>query len=466
MSQLDDAARQFPLCATAHLDRPAIIGARDIWTWRDVHIAACGLAAQIAGSSTVCNLCDSRLGFLVVWLACLRSQALQLLPPSSGRADLSALLRINADPVVVVDNEAALSAEWRARARCLVWTPPTRTTDDEISLSWSVDWDAECVRLYTSGSTGDPEPQAKTLGQLARGAQLLAARLEQDIGGGLDSLGTLICSVPPQHMFGFEASVMLPLISGIAVVDRQPLLPADVGAAFEQCRNGAAWITTPLHLRSVQRANEKLPNCRAVVASTMPLEPKVAVEAERAIGAPVVEIYGSTETGAIATRRTASEQRWRPLSGVSLALHQEGCSVKGAHFTSPQQVADRVAIHDDGSFELRGRKADLIKVAGRRASLAGLNQLLQQLPGLEDGVFYLPSTQSPTERLILIHAGQILDRAAAEAWLRARIDPVFLPRAFIAVDRLPRASTGKIARAALDEIYEDWRTEEEAHRTP
>ena len=48
---------------------------------------------------------------------------------------------------------------------------------------------------------------------------------------------------------------------------------------------------------------------------------------------------------------------------------------------------------------LLGRQADLVKIGGRRASLAGLNLLLQDLPGLHDGVFYLPDTGDPTERL-------------------------------------------------------------------
>jgi acyl-coenzyme A synthetase/AMP-(fatty) acid ligase len=461
------AEREIPLCA-AHefLDRPAVAGPGRTWTWREVHVAARALAAQLDATATLCNLCDSHLGFLVVWLAALRRRALQLLPPSSGRADLNALLRASAHATVIVDDATALKPEWREHAGCLVWEPQRNMARHDVeSLAWSPEWKAECVRLYTSGSTGEPEPQAKTLAQLAQGALLLGARLDDEIAGGLGSVSALVCSVPPQHMFGFEASVMLPLIRGIAVRERRPLLPADVRAAFESCHEGAAWITTPLHLRSLQRAQERLPHCRAVVASTMPLDPGTAAAGETLTGAPVLEIYGSTETGALAVRRTARDLRWHPLAGVRLAPNDDGCSVAGSHFTSPQQLADRVAVDEEGSFELIGRKTDLIKVAGRRASLAGLNQLLDQLPGLEDGVFYLPATESPTERLVLIYAGRTFDRAVAEAWLRARIDPVFVPRAFIAVDRLPRSSTGKLARAALDEIYAGWCTEAQADRT-
>lgn len=448
---------QSPLVAAAeYLDRAAVVGPAGTSTWRQIHSASIALAAKLGPLSTVCNLCDSRTGFLVTWLAALRRRRLQVLPPSGGRADLIAMLKSCADPCIVVDNAGGA----RAECRCIVWQ-----ADSDLGLvhdgglAWSPDWDAQLVRLYTSGSTGTPEPQHKTLGQLARGAQVLGARLEEELDGGLAALRSIVCSVPPQHMFGIEASVMLSLIHGVPIVEGRPLLPADIHAALEAGADGIAWITTPLHLRTLQRAGESLPRCGAVIASTMPLSTSLASEIEALAAAPVLEIYGSTETGALAMRRTAREPRWRPLPGVRLEPVANGTSVSGLHFASPQRLADHTALDDTGTFALLGRQEDLIKIAGRRASLAGLNQLLQELPGLSDGVFYLPASEAAIERLVLIYAGDTLNRAAAEAWLRERMDPVFLPRAFIHVDRLPRVGPGKVPRPALDEIYATWRAD-------
>ena len=74
----------------------------------------------------------------------------------------------------------------------------------------------------------------------------------------------------------------------------------------------------------------------------------------------------------------------------------------------------------------------------------------------EDGVFYLPATGNPTERLCLIYSGPPLERAATRRWLRARLDPVFLPRDFIRLDRMPRSETGKLRLHALDLAYSNW----------
>lgn len=342
--------------------------------------------------------------------------------------------------------------------------PEVRSTEiSDAGMAWLPAWNAPLVCLYTSGSTGVPKPQVKTLGQLMRGAQVLGKRLEQDVDGGLAAVRQIVSCVPPQHMFGVETSVMLSLLYGIPVLDRRPLLPADVRAALEWCGNGTAWIATPLHLRAVARSGEPVSHCRLVITSTMPLAPALAVRTEALVDAPVLEIYGSTETGVVATRRTARETRWMPVEGVKLEPAARYTLAWGTHFTSPQKLSDRIEHDARGGFSLLGRQRDLIKIAGRRASLAGLNLLLQDLPGLVDGVFYMPAIGAHVERrLVLIHAGAPLDRVATHAWLREQMDPVFLPRAIIRVDRLPRTDHGKVPRAALDTVYAAWLAKETA----
>lgn len=437
------------LPAPSLLQRLAVTGGARDWSWHEIHAAASELAGRLDPEHPVCNLCASRAGFLITWLAALRRGCLQLLPPSGGAADLVSLLDGTPGAMVVVDDETLLQPFAGTRVRGLVYLPQApRTLPAASALEFSPDPDRVCVCLYTSGTTGAPQAQAKTWGQLTRGALALAARLDQVVEGGLASLRALVCSVPPQHMFGLETSVLLPLVTGLAVLDRKPLLPFDVRVALEQCGGPSAWIATPLHLRALARSGERLPHCRFALVSTMPLAPALAAQVEALANAPVVEIFGSTETGVIATRRTAAETGWRPIGDVRLE-HGEGATLAhGAHFPSPHTLADLVELAGDGRFTLLGRHADMVKIGGRRASLAGLNLLLQDLPGLQDGVFYLPPTDSPTERLVLIHAGPV-DRAATERWLRERMDSVFLPRAWVQVERLPRDANGKLPHASL-----------------
>lgn len=444
-----------PLAAAARqLDRVAIVGAGRRWTWREVHQAAIALAERLAGASAVCNLCSSRAGFLITFLAGLRSGVLTVLPPSGGHADLAVVLGGFDRPVIVVDDTSAIEAHWPSFARCLTWEAPAVPASD-TALAWQPAWHATAAVLYTSGSTGTPEPQAKTLIHLATGALVLGDRLAGDLGTP-ERIERIVCSVPPQHMFGLEASVMLSLVHAIPVLDRRPLLPADAQAALAESPP-AAWVVTPLHLRGLVQAGLPVEHCIVVIASTMQLAQPLAAQAEALVNAPVLEIYGSTETGVLAMRRTASEPDWLPVKDVRIEPLPEGARAFGSHFASPAELLDRVEAGPGGRFALLGRQADMVKIAGRRASLSGLNAMLHELPGLDDGVFYLPASDSGTERLCLIYSGPTLERPAIERWLRTRLDPVFLPRTLIRVDRLPRSDNGKLPRQALDRVYAQWR---------
>jgi acyl-CoA synthetase (AMP-forming)/AMP-acid ligase II len=445
--------------APAFLDRPAVFESTRAWTWRQIHQASIALSVRIAGASAVCNLCTSRLAFLVTCLAALRNRCVMILPPSISSADLQEVLSRHPHPVVVGDAATGHGADALRGLSAIpyvacgpAWPPAAYSAD---ALAWQPAWDATSVVLFTSGSTGTPEPQAKTLRHLALGALVLGARLSKDLEGGLGAIERIVCSVPPQHMFGFECSVMLSLLCGMPVLDRRPLLPADVLAAFAGAAR-CAWIATPLHLRSLVQSGQSVRACSVVVTSTMPLAPGIARQAERQLDAPVLEIYGSTETGVLALRRTARETRWQGVDGVRVTRDDDANVATGSHFESPVKLLDELLLAADGSFTLLGRQSDLVKIAGRRASLAGLNLLLQEMPGLADGVFYLPDTGSDTERLCLIYAGPALDRTAALAWLRRRLDPVFLPRVFVRLERMPRTETGKMPRLLLDRAFADW----------
>ncbi len=442
-----------PLLSPQLLQRPAMFGGARDWSWHEVHAAAAELATRLQPKTPICNLCATRVGFLITFLAALRQGCLQRLPPSGGSADLGALLADGQRTTVVVDDETLLRGVTPAQAGGLVYLPQAPVhLPPAAALAFTPDPDQPAVCLYTSGTTGTPRPQFKTLRQLVHGARALAARLDSEVEGGLDGLRAVVCSVPPQHMFGFETSVMLPLVTGIAVLERRPLLPSDVHAALAHCGGPAAWIATPLHLRALASAAQALTDCRFALVSTMPLAAGLAAQVEQLVQAPVIEILGSTETGVMATRRTARDTLWQAVGDVRLERSEAGTRAWGAHFPSPQEIPDLIELSQDGRFELLGRHADMVKIGGRRASLAGLNLLLQDLPGLSDGVFYLPRSDAAADRLVLLHTGA-LDRVAAERWLRGRMDPTFLPRAFIAVAQLPRDANGKLPGAALDALY-------------
>jgi acyl-coenzyme A synthetase/AMP-(fatty) acid ligase len=250
-------------------------------------------------------------------------------------------------------------------------------------------------------------------------------------------------------MYGFETTVLLPLHADIASWCGAAFFPGDVAAAVAACPRPRTLVTTPLHMRTLLDSGVALDIGR-VISATAPLDPAVASRAEAAWDAPVHEIFGATECGSIAHRRTTAGEVWTPYPGVDLALDDAGTEVRA-------QDAEAVWLADvldaaPGGFRLVGRRTDVIKLAGRRASLVGLDRLLLGIAGVDDGAFVVPDAAD--SRLVAVVVAPGRTAASILADLRPVMEPIFLPRRVIRVERLPRNALGKLPRQALLALLE------------
>jgi acyl-coenzyme A synthetase/AMP-(fatty) acid ligase/3-hydroxymyristoyl/3-hydroxydecanoyl-(acyl carrier protein) dehydratase len=261
----------------------------------------------------------------------------------------------------------------------------------------------------------------------------------------------MVSAVPPQHMWGLEASVMLPLQSGGIVHASQPLLPEDLAAALSQAAVPCWLVVTPLHIRTLMRSQVALPQVAGVLTATTPLDRALAIDFERRCGARVVEIYGSTETGTIATRLPSSESAFTPLPDIAISPRENGLAVRGGHLPAEIVLSDRGVAEADGRFTLAGRDADMVKVGGKRASLAMLEHELRAIPGVIDGAFAMMEEGGSTARLGALAVAPGMEAAAIVTALRERVDAVFLPRPLHIVEALPRNPLGKLSASAVRE---------------
>jgi len=97
----------------------------------------------------------------------------------------------------------------------------------------------------------------------------------------------------------------------------------------------------------------------------------------------------------------------------------------------------------------------LVNIAGKRSSFGYLNAQLNAIPGVADGVFFLrdgATGSTGVARLGAVVVAPTLSVAALIEHLRQRIDPVFLPRPLIIVERLPRNATGKLPQQELQQL--------------
>ena len=330
---------------------------------------------------------------------------------------------------------------------------PDGTASSEDFSVPAIDSGQLAAYVFTSGSTGTPLPYKKTWGRLLRCVHDGASRL-----GLLDGRAhTLVGTVPPQHMYGFESSVLLGLQTGSALCAERPFYPADICSTLTAAPRPRALISTPVHLRALIASGLPLPPTDLIVSATAPLSRELAREVEAAFATRLLEIYGSTETGQIATRRTAETAEWQLWPGVTLTVNEAGQAwAQGGHVEQPTAMCDVLELTRDDRFLLHGRMADLVNIAGKRSSLAYLNHQLSSIHGVVDGTFFFPdeshASNTGVTRVAAFVVAPELDAATLIEELRRRIDPVFLPRPLVFVERLPRNGTGKLPQEALREL--------------
>jgi acyl-coenzyme A synthetase/AMP-(fatty) acid ligase len=401
---------------------------------------AAALATLLPPGSYVVNLCGDRYRFTVALVAALMREQITLLPPSDAAGVLGSIAMDFGGPYAIHDDPAppgTLSVI--AYPQVLPGGPPFRAIP-------SLPADRAAVVLFTSGSTGRPTPQMKTWGSLVRSSLAAGARL----GVARIPGATIVGTVPQQHSYGLESTVMLALQCGLVLHYGRPFYPSDITTCIDASPAPRILITTPIHLSVMLADSWQPPSVDLVVSATAPLSPQLAAEAERRFAAPLTEIYGCSEAGQLATRRTVETDEWRSLDGIVLRQDSGGTWASGTSIEGEILLNDIIELRGPGRFRLHGRTADLVNIAGKRNSLAHLNYHLNSIPGVRDGVFIMPEERNDrTTRLMALVVAPELTADAVMAALRQRIDPVFLPRPLRLVDALPRNMVGKLTREAV-----------------
>jgi len=407
------------------------------------------VAASFPRGDHILNVCGDRYRFTVAFAASLLSRKVSLLP-STHTPEVIRQLKLFAADVFCITDEAQCGIDL-PRVAYPERSPADRAGSAEPGDGQPVEIDAECLAAYvfTSGSTGTPLPYRKTWGRLVSCVRHEAERL-----GLLDGRPhTIVGTVPPQHMYGFESTVLLALQSGNAFSSGRPFYPADVCSELSSVPRPRALVTTPVHLRTLLASEVPVPVTDLILSATAPLSRNLARDVEQRCDTRLLEIYGSTETGQIACRRPAVELEWQLFRGVRLSSSEGQTWAQGGHIEQSTPLCDVVEITAEDRFLLHGRLSDLVNIAGKRSSLAYLNHQLNAIPGVRDGAFFVrdeaDASLAGVTRVAALVVAPGVEVSTLTEQLRQRIDPVFLPRPLLFVDALPRNDTGKLPHEAL-----------------
>jgi acyl-coenzyme A synthetase/AMP-(fatty) acid ligase len=402
-----------------------------------------GIAADLPDAACAINLCEDRYRFLVAFCAAALRGQTTLLPPSRTPAAIDEVRRQYPDSYCIADVRISPAPP---RLHPL----PERLPKREGPMP-EVAADAIALIAFTSGSTGTPKPNPKSWASLRTSTAQNVAALRHLWPAAPGEVLPIVATVPPQHMYGMELSVLLPLLAPAAVHGGRPFFPEDVTRALGDADAPPLLVTTPVHLRALVESGIALPPMAGIVTATAPLPQALAAAAEQRFGCEVREMFGATEICIVAHRRTARDHEWQAYPGVRLQPQPDGTLVDAPHLPVPVMLADLVELRPEHRFVLCGRQSDLLEIAGKRASLGDLTRRLLAVPGVLDGVVVQldPCEITGVRRIAAVAVAPALDETAILDHLRQAIDPVFLPRKLRLVDALPRNETGKLPREAL-----------------
>lgn len=451
----------FPLLGHGSLDAVFAHRQGQVLTVRHFLADVARVAAALPERSHVLNACTDRYHFAVGLAAAIQRRQVSLLPPSHNPEMVWQMRDIHPEvyclteaPQLAVDLPMCLFPSLGDGASSLASHSAEPMSIPAIDASQVI----ACV--FTSGSTGRPTEHVKHWGALVRNVQAEAQRLGVSAASGHCLVGT----VPPQHMYGLESTVLVAWQSGAAMVAERPFYPADISSTLAGLPSPKVLVTTPFHLRTWLAESCEVPTVELIVSATAPLSTQLAQEAEDRCGGALLEVYGSTETGQLATRRSARSTRWLAFEGLHLSERDGQTWVSGGHVEAPRALTDVLELCEPPAeggeppaaqrFILHGRSADMVNIAGKRTSLGYLNLQLNAIPGVVDGAFLWPESdaadgQGSVKRLAALVVAPELDAPRLMAELRQRIDPAFMPRPLHFVDALPRNATGKLPHAAI-----------------
>ena len=303
------------------------------------------------------------------------------------------------------------------------------------------------LTLFTSGSTGEPMRWTKTAGQLLGEASVHARDL-------CATANRFVATVPSIHIYGLLFAVLVPLMRGAAFLRETPFHARAVAAAIARF-DADVLVSVPAHLRALESLREeKLPPRLHVLSSGAPLHPTTADVLQARWGLGVTEIFGSTETGGIATREHPSDP-WRSLAGVHVTSGSEGQMLLDSPFLTrdaprPFACADRIAIESEFAFRHLGRSDRVVKVAAKRVDLDEMERHLRTLPGVVEAAVVAVATEGARgSRIFAAVVAPTWSSRALRRALLVRFDPGVVPRRVARVPFLPRETTGKLRHEAL-----------------
>ena len=256
-------------------------------------------------------------------------------------------------------------------------------------------------------------------------------------------------------------------------------------------------VTTPSFLaRFAEYADQyDVPqNVVEITTSGALLTADVAAATRRVFGRAPLEIFGSTETGGVASRRQETgDELWTVFDPVKAWADASGCLVVASPFSCARRftLGDGVVFESQPlgeaasrrfknagqplgkaasrRFKLCGRMDRMVKIAEQRVSLPEMEATMCLIPEVAEAALgVLEGPHGPTLGAVIVPKKgwtdlKTLGKHACARALRVKCQQFFprgaVPRKYRFVHALPRNAQGKVQASAIQEILASQMTE-------
>ena len=432
--------KTLPILIKSQADTPIFWFKDEIITHEKFKHDVTHIAANLDNHKYAINLCEDRYLFALAFVACILQKQISLMPASRAEKEIETLEKDHSD-THRIDNDLL---------ETLLTIKPAKVNPFPAEINV----DQLVAIVFTSGSTGKPKANHKHWGALIDSAQRVAKQLQFN----QSTQHTLVATVPPQHMYGFETTIIFPLVTGVCVHNSKPFFPEDIRQTLATINKPVILVTTSIHLRACSQIKSDWPTINFTLCATAPLSMQLAQEAEQQLKTTVREIYGCSETGVIATRTTTKSLDWTLLPGYKFSKKLTGICLQTPLSDEETLLPDQIEQINSQQFRLLGRQSDLVKIAGKRGSLNDLKIKLCAMNGVDDAIFFMP-VENPDEkaRLAAFVVAPSLSIKEISSFFNQQIDNAFVPRPLIKVEKLPYNETGKLPRKDLISLLQQYR---------
>lgn len=414
---------------------PAIAGAKRIYTIKDLKPLIAPQAAELLKNpvKNVLILSENNFDFVINFLSAVFAKKEIFLLSDSKKASQLDFEYIVLEKVCGLKNPDCADFEF--------FVPDFQTT---------------FATVFTSGSTGKPKRVKKSFENIFVEAEDIINAAKTALKA---ELTPVLTSSTPHHMFGLTCWMFLAFFDPkrFLLNAREVVYPdrAEFG--------GAIFVSTPSFLEKFKKYDVILDEKPVLVMTAGDRLKDETYDYFEKYNVPVLDIYGSTETGVIAYKTEKNEQILRCFKSVETDSDMDSqIVIKSPYFLEKTAVlCDIIERIDSKHFRLKNRSDRIVKIQEKRVSAIEIETFVRNLEMIEDAYcfkygeklacaavlndsgkdFYLDEENGGRQKLIKNLKAALKDKSE------------IIPQKWRFLHEIPRTKTGKIDKSKIERVF-------------